>query len=135
MSDTDESIILTPLDSKPEPKPEPELPKHPLSSKIRRRINIIIPTQETQIEETLLDDTQLPRNMFSNHDDNETMSLASWGKDIIDNEIAAIEEMIEESSPTVFDDDLHCRFKNKKNPLKLVVKKSKNLIKKRSCLP
>lgn len=133
MSDTDESIILTPLDPKPEPKPEPELPKHPLSSKIRRRINIIIPTQETQIEETLLDDTQLPRNMFSNHDDHETMSLASWGKDIIDNEIAAIEEMIEESSPTVFDDDLHCRFKKKK-PLKLVVKKSTNLIKKRLCL-
>ena len=94
----------------------------PISSKIRleticRSISPLL----SEDEDTHIDDDCSSISEFQNEMEF-IDSLASWGKDILNNDVAKIEEIIEKHSLTRVENNYEKYFKKKKPKLQLVTK-------------
>ena len=114
--DSDESEILIPLPLLKSSYNRLSLVRMPISSKIRieKARKSISPLLYEDEEETYIEDEMQIIN-----------NLESWGKDILKNDVAKIEEIIENHSIKITKNNYEDSFKKRKPELQLVTESKK----------
>ena len=124
--DSDESEILIPLPLLKSSYNKLSLVRMPISSKIRieKARKSISPLLYEDEEETYIEDYDETISDFQ--DEIQIIdNLESWGKDILKNDVAKIEEIIENHSIKITKNNYEDSFKKRKPELQLVTKSKK----------